>query len=373
MPCIGRCMARFTKSYTHTGVFADNVVKAFVNHYHDYNTSSKVNGVLQLRPQALVWQHRTMSTYDRDPPGSILDAIDATNAPTANWPYDLVNWTSLYNEAYARFKTKARKGNANLGVSLASYGQSRKMVIDRATKLSGMFREVELNVRRMPAHKRRYALYKGTASNVLEGFFGWAPLVSDIQSAMEALTAPIPDGWMSGRKRASIDLGTVTKAGSGSTARTQRRRRVGYANVTLNARVVLTNPNLYLANRLGLLNLPGVAWDLVPWSFVVNMFTNMNAIVSSYTDFVGLSLSGINRTDTSFVKMSDWQTFDTKFGWAHSETTHYTKERILLSDTPPPTFKLRVPQFDLSLGAIALSLVVQRIDSIDRILRSTSK
>ena len=62
------------------------------------------------------------------------------------------------------------------------------------------------------------------------------------------------------------------------------------------ARVEITNPNLWLANKVGLVNLPGVLWDIIPWSFLVNMFTNMGSVVNQMTDLAGVTLHGTSLT-----------------------------------------------------------------------------
>lgn len=363
-------MARFTKSYTHTGTFGSATL-AVVNHYHDYYTSAKVNGKLALRPQALTWQHQTMQSWESSP-GFPYGAMDASNWPTPNWDADFVDWVSMKNRAIARFTSKSRKGTASLGVTLASYGQSRDMIVDRALKLRDFWVETERDYRRRPTHRWRYDNYKQLASTVLEGFFGWAPLVLDIQASLATMTQPIPDGWLSGRAKEPILKVTKYTTGTGLNTVDQVRLMRGTAHCTLNGRVSITNPNLYLANRLGLLALPGVAWDLVPWSFVVNMFTNCAQLVGSVTDFLGIGTANMNFTQTSLVTVSDHWTYRNRYGYSHSETTHCKKSRAMESGVPAPSFKLRAPQFNLGLGAIALSLAVQKIDSIDRMMRSTS-
>ena len=54
--------------------------------------------------------------------------------------------------------------------------------------------------------------------------------------------------------------------------------------------MVITNPNLLLANRLGLVNPLSVAWELVPFSFVVDWFSGVGNVLDGYTDLLGLSV-----------------------------------------------------------------------------------
>jgi hypothetical protein len=65
----------------------------------------------------------------------------------------------------------------------------------------------------------------------------------------------------------------------------------------MSATVQVTNPNMFLANQLGFLNPALVAWELVPFSFVVDWFVNVGAVISSMTDFMGCTLKDPYHTD----------------------------------------------------------------------------
>lgn len=57
------------------------------------------------------------------------------------------------------------------------------------------------------------------------------------------------------------------------------------------AEVAVSNPNLWLANQLGLINPGTIALELVPFSFVFGWFVNLEQVISSMTDLYGLTLS----------------------------------------------------------------------------------
>lgn len=79
--------------------------------------------------------------------------------------------------------------------------------------------------------------------------------------------------------------------GSGKTGDGYHRRvsSGGKVIVKQGATFTLENKNLFLANRLGLVNPAAVAWELVPFSFVVDWFTNFGGYLDGFTDLVGLS------------------------------------------------------------------------------------
>jgi hypothetical protein len=135
----------------------------------------------------------------------------------------------------------------------------------------------------------------------------------------------------------------------------------------LSGRVVVTNPNLFLANRLGLLNLPGVAWDLIPWSFVVNMVTNAAQMINSVTDFIGVACDNMSMTRTSFVTRNSeyYGTAAVRPGFSKSECWEKRKRRVTSSGVPAPKFEFKAPEFNLELAVIASSLILQRVSRLN--------
>lgn len=69
---------------------------------------------------------------------------------------------------------------------------------------------------------------------------------------------------------------------------------------TILARVEVADPNARLASQLGFVNPAVVAWELVPFSFVVDWFVNVGDVLSSYTDFLGFKF--LESSVTSFNK-----------------------------------------------------------------------
>jgi hypothetical protein len=70
----------------------------------------------------------------------------------------------------------------------------------------------------------------------------------------------------------------------------------------MGAEVHISNPNLYLANKLGFVNPAVIAWELVPFSFVVDWFVPVGNFLSQWTDFVGLSLQNGYTTKSAYVE-----------------------------------------------------------------------
>ena len=140
----------------------------------------------------------------------------------------------------------------------------------------------------------------------------------------------------------------------------------GTIRVTLSARVRITNPNRWLLERAGLLNPLAVAWDLVPWSFVVNMFVNTGQLVQQVTDFAGLEFSDIWRTDTvsyRCVRDASQYRVPVRGFWKGID-----KRRTMSTFPKPPGLTVRLPDADWATAAMAASLFIQQFTKVSKLI-----
>jgi hypothetical protein len=143
---------------------------------------------------------------------------------------------------------------------------------------------------------------------------------------------------------------------------------VGQARTSYSTKVTIDNPNLWLLNRMGLINPLTVAWDLVPWSFVVNMFVNVNSLLNSVTDTVGLNVTDMSITRTCKL-IHDYSLADKPSGTdrRRSSINVYQKRRVL--GVPlKPTVEVKIPELNWELALIASSLVIQKFKRINKII-----
>lgn len=318
-------------------------------------------------------------------PSDAADDVSAGLPP--GWNPDTDSYSSLVNEARAKFDGKLRYGHADLGVSIGSWRQSWDMIAKRGTQISRVLDrshnrlKERLNnsqrleaIRRVREQHRRDARWRGEnsyletpANLVLEGEFGWVPLFQDITKALTVMTQPIPLGRVTGRARGYIDLSDMVD----TTYNVQRNSWLGKRKVTIGANVWVDSPNLWLANQLGLLNLPGVAWDLVPWSFVVNMFSNAGQIANSFTSHYGLRMMNASTTKSCLVihdRTISPKGSDSRIAPARS-VNWLTHRKRIVGAIPSPTFEFKMPEVNLELAIIGLSLAVQQVSRITRLLR----
>lgn len=277
----------------------------------------------------------------------------ARQSPDYNGPWPI-------NQVHARLRSKLHAGGASLGVTLASMNQSMAMIVNRFDQINGLMdRRLRLTRRLV----RRRPLPGRLASDVLEVEFGWRPFIADIANAM----ATIADhGVQLPQRRIKVSAShriTVNESSSFGGEPRWSVTKSGSAKLTATASYEVTNPNLWLMNRLGLLNPVQVAWDRVPWSWVVNMFVNANQLIGSINDTFGLSLGDSSTTYSSRILRETTESWN-EFPWAgwnyYSNVNTRGKVRVIGIDAIRPSLEFRLPNFNLELGVIASALAVQK-------------
>jgi hypothetical protein len=339
--------------------------RVVLNHNNQWNNSPRVNGKLLLQSNAHYYLHTVEEKFELG--GNFAFPVNLTaNNPLFTDAMANFLFVVIKNTALAKFTGRVRKHNANLGVTLASFGQTRDMITSRSQKIANLMGDAVKFATKLSARERRRRAVKGTASDILEGMFGWVPLIQDIQAGFNALAREPPPAWVSASHTGEYRQSIVQQGSAYA-----YNSIVNYESTlrcTIGASAKVSNPNLWLANRLGLINLPGVAWDLVPWSFVVNLFTNCGQMVNSITDFVGVDFGNSSTTYSakSTREIVNYPgTFPTR-GYSYTSSWEHYKERSV-GGIPSPSFMFRAPQLDFGLAAIAWGLVGQRIDKVNKL------
>lgn len=323
--------------------------------YKNSQSSSRVNGKLVLQANPFSYVKSTCTQYCTRPRGF---------APPNAGAYPAYEFTSAnYNEVYSKFVGKLHRGDASLGVTMASWGQSSRMITGRLGQISNIFTDVGRRVQNQRSRGRRYGA-RPLANDFLEGEFGWIPLLNDIRAVISTVFGndAIPPQWC----RASSTY-PANKSEETLGFPNNYYTFSGSGRLTISAKVEIANPNIWVLNRLGLINPLTVAWDLVPWSFVVNMFANVNQIIGGLSDTVGLTISDASVTYSSRVLMET--TVQTKWSPTDIVTTNSsvncrTKSRLPVGSIPRPSLQFKLPNVNLELAAIAAALLAQKVGRI---------
>lgn len=193
--------------------------------------------------------------------------------------------------------------SAQLGAAAAEWNSSFQMIADRAQTLINSYRRLRkgdvrgaakaLKLPQREAKTASKSLKRGadTGSVWLEWWFGWSPLIDDIHSAVKVLEQQFPYNRVMGSGRGHhIASNEVLR--STSTFHETFSGRID-ARVGIHAKVRLANPNLAKASQLGLINPATVAWEVIPFSFLVDWFVPVSDFLESFSDTVGWDLKDV--------------------------------------------------------------------------------
>lgn len=273
-----------------------------------------------------------------------------------------------YNKAYAKLVDQLGE-QSQWGVNLAEQKQGLDMIIRRASDMRSFIRDLRkldfagaaktLRMAYNPITKGKFSggvhgHAKAFANNFLEYHFGWEPLMQDVHAGLESFLNPHLPFKRHIRGRGSNFGGINNRPNPGAFIDGGYTRES--FKTQLIADVEITNHNLHLASQLGLVNPLSVAWELVPFSFVVDWWANVGQVLSSYTDFAGCQVTGGQTTILDMNKSS----LETWYGLVR------TYERVDCSRTigsiSGPSLTLK-PFKGLSpvRGITAISLLVQQL------------
>lgn len=193
--------------------------------------------------------------------GCFLNYLGYPQLVSAHFP-EVFNFGSLYNRALERFYEKVDSGsNLNLAVDVAEYKQLRRMV-PSALKAAGEVLNLANRCKSMPG---------GLASAWLGYQYGWRPLLSTIFGLAEFARSSARDGI----KVVASQHDRITRQASAYLG-TRFDIDLNVSRVCKVGGVYdVRDPLLHDASRLSTLNPALLAWELLPYSFVVDWFIDI--------------------------------------------------------------------------------------------------
>lgn len=272
-----------------------------------------------------------------------------------------------YSRAYNKLLSKTGE-RASLLTALAERTSTYTMVLNRLTQLvrgakalrKGKFREFLTVFGVKPKDKHRHTKWtrpRDFAALWLEYWFGWAPTVGDLSNAIEVWQAPIDDSKL------KIRVGSGNRHVSERTVRNlsttySENTVTGKYILSLRCKVRITNPDLWMANQMGFLNPVRTAWEVTPFSWFVDWFTNVGQVLGSFTDTLGIAITDLwmTRFFTGRTR-TDWRHKTTKDYGFQGQQVSYVNRQQLTSLLRPP-FILRVPKISWTRGLTLSSLLV---------------
>lgn len=270
------------------------------------------------------------------------------------------------------------KNSASLATSLAEAGQSLKMIDARALQLfraaralkRGRLGDFALNLKLDPNRVRRKVEGLGPKakdlSNVwLEFTFGWKPLIQDIGDCVKVLQQDFRTTPVKGRSSFSYS----SESNSEDFAWLYAQDANLDVKVQYRCSVRFDSPNLLLANSLGFVNPASVAWELVPFSFVLDWFVPVGRFLESFTDFVGMTVSDMAYSVTRNARGTATSKHRYSPLYHHTQTCYagsFVRKPLPQLPVPGLMSRVKLPEASPWLAATSLSLLTQMLPTLSR-------
>lgn len=239
-----------------------------------------------------------VSGYSSDPTGyvSIADG----------WTPDTGLWRHAYNRAYSRLQDSINSSSAQLGATIGELRRTADTINNRAYWLFNESARLEHRMRKKLARwkkrkrwkYRRYVRIarKNRVSPVVAGLFieyRWVyeATAKDIYHAVDFLQNFSPTARVFGQGNANEHQRTFKSSDAGTYASRSTKSGQQVDRVRLRSDCVVTNPNLYWAQQMGLTNPAGIAYELTKFSWLIDWFVTLGDVINSWDDKLGLSFS----------------------------------------------------------------------------------
>lgn len=273
---------------------------------------------------------------------------------------------SLISRAESSVDSKIRGNDWDLAQSIAELPESVGFIVNTFKKVIDVMSAIK---RRDPAALARAlgfnrkkigkSLRKGTAQAWLAWQFAVIPLLNDIYEVVKAIT----DGFQfdPSHCRASSSCGGEVPPLSIPNRNVLTWNFNGKEEVTVSISYRIKSPHLYTLDRLGITSPLGLAWNLLPMSFVVDWFLPVGNFLRSLNQPIGLVF--VNGFRTTYMKWSLTSSTLSKSEYAYSgRLPTYRATSSAMGRAPYTSFPTPVPQFrgidDLTAGKVTSLLAL---------------
>lgn len=270
---------------------------------------------------------------------------------------DLVTLQSRLSEA-------VKNHQFNLAVSAAQGKQTVSMVTNAVFSIGGAISDLkkgkfESAARRFGVNQRPSKLSeKDVSGRWLELQYGWLPLLSDVYEAGRAFEA-ISNPPRKSTIKVSVRRANVGDSSCSKTVYTCKGMNVDIAQIIYEMSETLSTPR-----SLGLIDPLSVAWELIPYSFVLDWFVPIGDYLENLNVIPNLQGRFLTTRIRRFSGSALW--IDPSYKWASKPIEHVSYYDM--SRTVSTSLAVSKPGFESIPDAMspkrianAIALAVQRI------------
>lgn len=274
------------------------------------DNSPRIKGKLQVRANRFEYFTR----YGLVTPGESYaaqwywGAYEETRTPIIppTDPYSYFDFArTRYNDnaAIQKLYDLLAENKAQMATTFAERQQTIDLVADKLEKVFRAYRDVKRGnpnraARRLGLKSHR-ARSKQASGQWLELQYGWMPLVGDIHTMLDFNT-PIRNSIFGVGKTNEQLSYSKSLYGIGKFEVNASYRSI----VKYGADVHVRDPALAFSQRAGILNPAVVAWELMPFSFVVDWALPIGDYLDNLTATVGLSFTNTYRSHQAIIEVS---------------------------------------------------------------------
>lgn len=295
--------------------------------------------------------------------------------------YESGTLESANREAKSRALADIKSQKVNVAQFFAERRQTINLIADSATKIAGFLSRLKKGdiigagkalgsrpsrrIRRNYRELRTQSVRDATADAWLAMQYGWKPLLSDVYGAVDLLVERTSDiQRFMAKSKAVRSEKRVTLQKAESTF--MRWRITQNTKITVKYTFMFNVEQAILAGqgRMGLTNPLQLAWELVPYSFVVDWFLPIGNALSSLDATIGLKFQTGSKvvrieTNTQFELepwTEAWQGRGTAWGTGSGRSKIVSLERTVEKSFPSPQMpELKNPlSVTHALNALAL-------------------
>lgn len=220
----------------------------------------------------------------------------SSTASAVTWDMDAASTTAADNEARTRFYQKMQtkfSGGTALGELRETLQMIKKPAVGLRKGIDAYYRDAYSIRRQLSRAGSRHRDYRKAVSELwLEYRFGWKPLIQDIDDGFEAFKARLYEPCIEKfRVRSSrtkvVSVSNLSPYSNSAGYRSDGvARTVKYTSTAQYAGAIYTpiNTTSSIPETLGLVPSEFIptAWELLPYSFLIDYFINIGDILSAY-------------------------------------------------------------------------------------------